>query len=80
MLLGRISGLYGIRGWVKVFSYTDPREAILDYGRWHLQRGDAWDAVTVAEGKRHGKSVIARLDGVDDRGQARELIEQNRSA
>jgi len=57
-----------------VFSYTQPREAILDYGRWFLQRQGAWQAATVVEGQRHGKSVIAHLEGVDDRDQAIEWV------
>ncbi len=69
--LGRISGLFGVRGWVKVFSHTVPREAILDYDVWIL--GDR--EVRVIEGKRHGKSVIARLEGIEDRDQAATLID-----
>ena len=36
VVLGRISGLFGVRGWVKVYSYTDPREAVLEYNSWLL--------------------------------------------
>ena len=74
MLLGRIAGLFGVKGWVKVFSYTEPREAILEYDRWFLKQDDVWQATKVAEGKRHGKSVIARLEGIDDRETAAGLI------
>jgi len=74
VILGRIVGLFGIRGWVKVFSYTDPREAVLDYDHWLLRRGSGWQAAELAEGQRHGKGVIARLQGIDDRDAATELI------
>jgi len=74
VVLGRISGLFGVRGWVKVFSYTDPREAVLQYTTWLLHRDGTWQATKVAEGQRHGKSVIAHLDGVDDREQAQALV------
>ena len=66
-MLGRVSGLFGVKGWVKVFSYTQPREAILDYDRWYVKRQGEWQAAAISEGKRHGKTVIARLDGIDDR-------------
>lgn len=75
VVLGRISGLFGVRGWVKVFSYTDPREAVLQYENWMLCRNGEWRPAKVAEGQRHGKSVIARLDGVDDREQAKLLVD-----
>jgi 16S rRNA processing protein RimM len=74
VILGRISGLFGVRGWVKVYSYTEPREAVLDYNRWLLSSKDGWQEATVAEGQRHGKTVIVRLDGYDDRDAAAGLI------
>ncbi len=75
VILGRVSGLFGVRGWVKVFSYTDPREAIVDYGPWWLKSADGWRAMPMAEGRRHGKNVIARLAGVTDRDQAAEWLD-----
>ncbi len=74
VVLGRISGLFGVRGWVKVFSYTVPREAVLHYKGLMLGRNGTWQPVKVAEGQRHGKSVILRLEGFDDRDQAAKLI------
>jgi 16S rRNA processing protein RimM len=74
VVLGRISGLFGVKGWVKVYSYTEPREAVLEYRRWLLSGKDGWREVTVAEGQRHGKMIIARIDGYVDRDQAAELM------
>jgi 16S rRNA processing protein RimM len=74
VVLGRIAGLFGVQGWVKVYSYTEPREAVLQYGRWLLSGKDGWREAAVAEGQRHGKTVIARLDGYVDRDQAAELV------
>ena len=73
--MGRISGLFGVKGWVKVHSYTQPREAILDYDRWLLKRNGQWQVTLLSEGKKHGKSVVARFEGVDDRDQAAELLD-----
>ena len=74
VVLGRISGLFGVRGWVRVFSYTEPREAFLQYKGLLLGRFGDWQSTKVAEGQRHGKSVILRLEGCDDRDQAAALI------
>ncbi len=71
ILLGRISGVHGVRGWVKVYSYTDPIASILDYRPWLL--GEDQKALEPLEGGRHGKTVIARLEGVDDREEAAAL-------
>ena len=74
VILGRVVGLFGVKGWVKVFSHTEPREAVLDYEGWLLGRDGAWKRAELAEGKRHGKSVVARLRGVEDRDAAAALV------
>lgn len=74
VVIGRISGLFGVRGWCKVHSYTEPREALLDYGAWQVGDGETWRPVTLAEGRRHGKTVVVRLDGVEDRDAAAALV------
>ncbi len=74
IVLGRISGVFGVRGWVKVYSYTDPREAVLKYENWLLGHEGEWRPARVAEGQRHGKTVVARIDGYDDRDQAAALV------
>lgn len=75
VIMGRISGLYGVRGWVKVFSYTEPREQILDYSPWYLRHGGRWQAYTLAGGRRQGKGVAAHLNGVNDRDAAAALVD-----
>lgn len=73
VVVGRISGIFGVRGWVRVFSYTDPPEAILGYGPWMIGDEHA-RCCRVLAGATHGRGVIAHLAGVDDRDLARALI------
>lgn len=72
--VGRIVGLFGVRGWVKVHSYTRPREAILQYSPWQVELAGAWRSFGVAEGRRQGKGIVARLEGYSDRDSAAALI------
>lgn len=65
--LGRVSGLYGVRGWVKVHSDTTPRDNIVAYSPWYLDRGNGWEAVVLDGGRGHGKTVVAKLAGCEDR-------------
>lgn len=58
-----------------MYSYTQPREAILDYRQWFLKQDGNWRGVEVAEGKQHGKGIIVRLAGLADRDQAATLID-----
>ncbi|QEP42931.1 ribosome maturation factor RimM [Ectothiorhodospiraceae bacterium BW-2] len=76
LVLGRINGLYGVRGWVKIYSYTHPRQNILNYAEWILQdsRGEQ-QYRRLLQGQQHGKGVIARLEGCDDRDSAAKLIQ-----
>jgi 16S rRNA processing protein RimM len=72
--LGRISGLYGVRGWVKVYSHTSPLTNILEYANWYLDTGKGWQEYQLETGKAHGKGIIAKLNGIDDRDLAAGLI------
>ena len=72
--LGRISGVHGVQGWVRVHSDTSPRENIVNYSPWslvHRGRRATWKLIS---GRRHGKTVLAKLDGCDDRNVAEELV------
>ncbi len=74
VILGRISGVYGVKGWVKVFSYTDPMEAIVDYSPWFIRAENrkhaSWTEVKLKAGKRQAKTVVAKLENCNDRDQA----------
>jgi 16S rRNA processing protein RimM len=71
VVLGRITGIFGTRGWVKVWSYTDPAENILNYRRWQVATGGGWVPIEVLEGQRQGKNIVVHLRGCDDRDLAR---------
>lgn len=72
--LGRISGLFGVQGWIKVHSYTEPRENIVNFRAWILNHGGKEHSIGVEAGRRQGESVIAKLEGIDDREEARRWI------
>ena len=67
IVLGKIASPFGVRGWTKVVSYTEPLEGLLDYQQWCLSQGDKQKTYNIVEGKRHGKFLIAKFDGIDDR-------------
>ncbi|WP_340121030.1 ribosome maturation factor RimM [Methylobacter svalbardensis] len=72
--VGKISGVFGIKGWVKVFSFTDPRENILTYSPWLLKKDDETKTVSIVDGQLQGKTIVAQLTGVNDRNQAEDLM------
>ena len=74
VFIGRISGLFGVQGWVKVFSHTRPREAIIGYSPWLVKIGGDWREVEVEDGRAQAKGIVAKLTGYDNRDQASGLI------
>lgn len=78
-----IAGAYGIKGWVKLRSFTDPMENVLGFSSWYLKTrgpvgrdgatGRAYRPIEVAEGRRQGKGLIARFAGIADRDAAEQL-------
>jgi 16S rRNA processing protein RimM len=72
--LGYISAVHGIKGWVKVHSWTRPMEAILDYQPWLL--GEDQKTVKIIDGRKQGKGLVACLPGIEDREQAMMMIGQ----
>jgi 16S rRNA processing protein RimM len=72
-VLGHVSGLFGVRGWIKVYSHTSPKENILNHRSWYLNRDGQWLEYRLKQGKTHGKGIVAALEGVDDRDQAAAL-------
>jgi 16S rRNA processing protein RimM len=74
VVMGKVGGLFGVRGWVKVHSYASPPENLLRYKPWLLCVDGVWRPFEVTGGRRHGKGVIAQLAGYADPDHARALI------
>jgi len=67
IVVGKFGATYGIRGWLKVFSYTDNTESIFDYSPWFVEQGGKWVEYKVESWKRHNKGLVVKLDGLDVR-------------
>jgi 16S rRNA processing protein RimM len=77
VVLGRIAGAYGIKGWVKVVSFTRPEDSILDYDDWIV--GSPGYVAELVEGKTHGSGLIAQITDakgqvIEDRTAAERLV------
>lgn len=74
VVLGKIAGTFGVKGWIKVRSYTEPVDNILDYDVLQLGRPGQWKPVNIAEGRVTDKGVLAKLEGLDSPEEARLLV------
>ena len=84
MVIGRIGGPYGVQGWVRVNSFTDPPGNLIDYSPWCLcpaagvvdslpLDNPGWREIPVLDVRAHQQAYVARLEGVADRTAAERL-------
>ena len=67
IVLGKISAPFGVRGWSKVTSFTEPPEGILKYKNWSVVKNGSARTLKVQQGKPHGKFMVVQFEGIDDR-------------
>ena len=72
--LGEISGVWGVRGWVRLRSFTDPPTNILAFSDWLLERPAGSIAVRLEAAEPRGRGFVAKLVGVDSRDEAAHLL------
>ncbi|MBD3634870.1 MAG: ribosome maturation factor RimM [Methylophaga sp.] len=72
--VGKISGAFGVKGWVKVYSFTEPRANILEYSPLFMSRQGEWIEIKVSGGHLQGKGLVMGIANVTDRDQVQPLI------
>jgi len=72
--LGKVGAVYGIKGWLKIHSFTDDQEAILDYFPWSLKLGNKIRSVDITDWRKHNNGLIVKVAGIDDRDDAQALV------
>jgi len=72
--VGKISGVFGVKGWMKIFSFTEPRKNILSYSPIYMSRKGEWIEMEVSGGRAQGKGVVMGLVSITDPDQALALI------
>lgn len=72
--LGYVSGVYGVQGWIKIFSYTAPRDKILVYPLWLLGSDQRLQRYSVENGRWQGKSIVVKLAGINTCDEAGQVV------
>lgn len=72
--LGKVGAVYGIKGWLKIHSFTGETDAILDYFPWSLKLGNKTQTVEITDWRKHNKGLIVKVAGIDDRDYAQALV------
>jgi 16S rRNA processing protein RimM len=71
--LGFVGAPFGVRGWVKLRSHTDPPERLLEHRSLLLGQGGVWKNYRIEASGRSGGALTVKLTGVEDRDQAQVL-------
>ena len=71
--MGRLTAPFGVRGWVRVQTFSAQTDALSGHQRWWLSRAGHWEAFSLEESRVHGRSLLAKFAGVSTPEQAAAL-------
>ena len=67
VVMGRIAAPYGIKGWVKILSFSELVDTLADYPEWQIGRAGNWHTVRILNARLHTNTLVAELEGIVDR-------------
>ncbi|PJD96216.1 MAG: 16S rRNA processing protein RimM [Legionella sp.] len=67
IIVGCFGRPHGVKGFVSVNSYTEPRENILNYKDWHVFLEHRWQPIKLLSTQLHSKTIIAQIEGFPGR-------------
>jgi 16S rRNA processing protein RimM len=71
--LGFVGAPFGVRGWIKLRSHTDPPERLLEHRTLRIGQGIVWRNYRIEANGRSGGALTVKLAGIEDRDQAQAL-------
>lgn len=75
--VGKIGTTYGVKGWLKIHSYTEYGASILNYQPWYLSSGhDEWQLCELEDGHTQGDRILAKLKDVESPEVARQYTDK----
>ena len=77
LLVGKINGFFGLQGWVKVFSYTNPITNVLNYSPWSIKVDGNFQSIDITSGREQSKTIVAHIKGIDNREDSQKFIGQD---
>lgn len=71
LIVGKVVGVYGVRGFLKILSYTENPKQIVDYQPWHLEFSNQKQCFTVEDYQWRPPQLLVKLKGLDSPEQGR---------
>ncbi|CEG58085.1 ribosome maturation factor RimM [Legionella fallonii] len=67
VVIGRFGRPHGVKGFITVQSFTEPRDNILRYTDWHVLLNNTWQLIKILSVEVHNKAIIATIEGYPER-------------
>src|SRR5258707_10548625 len=64
--LGFVGAPFGVRGWIKLRSHTDPPERLLEHRQLHIGQGTVWQSYRIEASGRSGGCLAGKFAGKED--------------
>jgi len=77
IILGKLNAHHGVKGWLKIYSYTDPKENILSYKKVYVfkeGKSEYWKEIEFSEGRIQGKGIVAHIKDCNSREASEQFI------
>ena len=72
LIVGRFGGVYGIKGWLRISSFTRPSDNIFSYSPWLLEVNGSWKEISLEEFQKRGERFFVKIIGIDSPEDARQ--------
>jgi 16S rRNA processing protein RimM len=76
IVVGTFGAVYGIKGWLRINSFTDTMEDIFDYAPWTIQTAQGLKEVRVINSRPHSKGYIVQVEGINTPEEAQRWVNQ----
>lgn len=70
VVIGRFGKAFGIRGWINLNSFSNPKENILNFQSLKTYRNGLWQDIIFEQTRESGKNLVVKIDNCNDRDQA----------
>lgn len=73
VVIGKFGAAFGVKGWLKVNSFTEPPEGIFDYQPWQMETSQGFKVIEIVDSKVQGKNLVVQVADCEDRTKAQTL-------
>ncbi len=74
IIVGRLGGAHGVLGWMKIMSYTRPKENIFTYSPWLIHVNNTWQEIEIEDSQQRGERLLVKMSGIENPEEARNYL------